>query len=173
MAIPRLAGGSPVGQYQSPLSIANTESIISELKIPANSLDVGEVFRLKAMGLLTNTTTASTGISRARCATSAGVLTGVIPAGVSSAFGAVARTNIPMVLEGMITCRAIGASGTLLGVMMPTVGNATQPVLSAAVTAAVTINTTIDQWLTLTFISGAATTSFAVYAASLVKEFYK
>lgn len=149
-------------------TIAATETQIVGFTVPANTLRVGSVFRLKAMGLLTNTTTATTGIIRVRFGTT--TLTGNVAAGISVAFGITARTSIPMVIEAMITVLTIGAGGTVLGAAFPSIGNATAPVLSAPVTVAVALDTTAAKIVELTFISGGASTSFLVTSATITQE---
>jgi hypothetical protein len=150
------------------VSIAATETSVVSMNIPANSVAVGSTFRLKAIGLFTNTAVASTSIIRVRFGPT--TLTGNIPATVSSANGATARTNIPAMFDAMVTVLTIGASGTVIGTVMPSIGNVVAPILSAANTASVVLNTTVANLVELTFNSGLATTTFQVFSASIVQE---
>lgn len=167
MTVSVLGAHAPVGRA-SAVVVANTETSVIAMPIPANTLEVGDVFRLRAIGLVTNTTTATSSVFRARIGST--TLTGNVAAGVTAAMGTTARTSIPFTVEAMVTVLSTGAGGTILGAIMPQVGNVVQPVLSAAVTAAVAVDTTAAKTLELTVISGGATTSWNILAATITKE---
>lgn len=167
MTVPELGVFAPVGRSTA-INIANTETAVLSMTLPANSLKVGDTFRIKAMGLVTNTTVASSSIVRVRAGTT--TLTGNVAAGCTAALGTTARTTIPFTIEGMVTVLSVGAAGTILGTCWPSMGNVVQPVISAPVTAAVTLDTTAAKLLELTVISGASTTAWNVLSASIVKE---
>jgi hypothetical protein len=150
------------------VSIANTETQILSMPLPANTLRVGAVYRIKVAGLWTNTTTTVTSVIRVRVGST--TLTGNIAAGISMAGGNQARTNIPFVFDAMVTVLSIGAGGTIFGVVSPTLGNVVAPVLSAPVTAAVAVDTTAAKLIEMTYISGGASTSINVISASIVQE---
>lgn len=150
------------------VTIANTETMIVSMTVAANTLVVGSTFRLRAMGLWTNTTAAATSVFRVRVGINS--LTGNIAAGISAAGGTTARTNIPFVIDAMVTVLSTGGSGTVLGAVLPSVGNVIDPVLSAPVTAAVAVDTTAAKFVELTFISGATTTSITVLSATIIQE---
>lgn len=157
----------PVGRPGN-VTIANTETSIISMPVPANWLRVGSVFRIKVMGLWTNTTTGTTSIVRVRFGTT--TLTGNIAAGISIPIVTTARTDMPFSFDAMVTVLSIGAGGTVFGAVLPTLVNLTQPVLASPVTAAVVLDTTADKLIEMTFISGGASTSIKVLAATIVQE---
>lgn len=164
------ANGS-VAARSSAVNIGNTETQVIGYTIPANTLRVGSVFRIKAMGLFTNTTTGTTAVWRIRMGTT--TLTGNIPAGVSTATGIVARTSIPFIVEAMVTVLTTGASGTAFGALFPEIGASGASVvipLTAPITASVVVDSTAAKIIELTFISGGATTTANFLAASIVQE---
>jgi hypothetical protein len=147
------------------LSVANAETAALSLPVAASDLVVGSVIRFAVWGLLTNTTAASTLVLRLRVGPA--TLTGAIVATSSFVLGVVARTNVPFYLTGAFTVLSVGAAGTAIGQLMLDANTATP--LSAGtpvVTAPVAINTTVASLAELTVLSGAATTTFVVHAAT-------
>lgn len=144
------------------LSVANTETEVVGLLIPANSLQVGTSIRFVCQGLQTNTTTASQSIHRIRIGAVATALTARgIYASWSVAMGTTARSNVPFLLTGTLTILTIGSGGTAWGVI--TVVDNASPVYAAPtsqITAAVALNTTTENQLSLTTISGVASTTW-------------
>jgi len=152
-------------------AITTTETLMNPgLLIPANALVAGATFRLKAMGFWTNTTAAVTSTVRVRCGPTIGAGVGTIAGSIAIAGGTTARTNIPFIIEAMMQVISIGAGGTMLATVFPQVGNVVQPVLSAPVTAAAAINTTVANTLGLTFVTAAATTSVTVVTCTIQQE---
>lgn len=158
----------PAAGRAAQVTIANTETQIVALAVPANNLKVGSVFRFKCGGLWTNTALSTTSIVRVRFGST--TLTGNIAASVSIACGATARANIPFVFDAMVTVLSVGAAGTVIGFVMADVGNVVAPVLSAPVTVPVVLDTTAAKLIELTYISGLALNSITVQAASVVQE---
>jgi hypothetical protein len=164
-------GDGAAAHRTSAVNIANTETQVIGYTVPANTLRVGSVFRIKAMGLFTNTTTGTTAVWRVRFGTT--TLTGNIPAGVSTATGIIARTNIPFMVEAMVTVLTTGASGTAFGALFPEIGASGASVvvpLTAPITASVVVDSTANKIIELTFISGGASTAANFLAATIVQE---
>lgn len=157
-------GSTLVSRSSSTAAIANTETQVLGLTVPANFMKLGTVFKVEAGGLFTNTL-ASNSIYRIRVG--ATTLTGATPAAMTSANGGTARTNIPFSIAGMFTVTAAGAAGTAIGYLTLTLHNTVQPVISAPVTAAVAVDTTVARVVELTFISGAATTTATFHSAAI------
>jgi hypothetical protein len=147
------------------LLVANAETAVLSLPASAGDLEVGRVVRFAVWGLLTNTTTASTMVLRLRVGPA--TLTGAVVASATFTLGVTARTNVPFFLTGAFTVLSVGAAGTAIGQLVlnastaTALGNATAPV-----TAAVAINTTVANLAELTVISGAASTTLVVHAAT-------
>ncbi len=147
-------------------SIANTLTQVVGFTAPANTLKVGTVIRFTALGLLTNTTAASTSVLTLRI--NAASLGATLEASWSCALGTTARTNCPFVIDGYITVISVGATGTAWGVLVVTCNTATALALpTTMVTAAVTCNTTQSNVVELTCISGASTTTWLFIAATI------
>jgi hypothetical protein len=148
------------------LLVANTELEVVGFVVPANTLRVGTTIRFICNGLQTNTTATSTSVHRLRIGPTS--LTGAIVGAFSYAMGAAARTNIPFMLMGTITILSLGAAGTAWGVVnLTTVPQVGTTLPTAMVTAAVAINTTIDNRVQFTTISGAATTTWRYLASEV------
>lgn len=147
------------------VSIANTETQVVGGSLAANLLLVGSVWRFRAMGLLTNTTSASTSVLRVRIGSAS--LNGAIVASWSVALGTTARTNCPFVLDGEFTVLSVGASGTALGQIVVSCNTATAIGAPTVLTAAVTIDTTASRTLELTAISGASSTTWVFHTGTI------
>lgn len=147
-------------------AIANSETQVLGVTIPAGSVAVGSTYLIIAGGLLTNTSSSTSAVFRIRHGTT--TLTGNVPATVTAATGTTARTNIPFSVEAMITVTATGSSGTVFGWLNLNLANTVQPVISSPVTAGVTLDTTADKILELTFISGGSTTTATFISAAIV-----
>lgn len=146
-------------------AIANTETVVLATNaLPTNYFQVGTLLRIRAMGIHSNTTGASTGIYRIRIGTVA--LTGAVVAQSSFVYGTTAKTNIVVVVEALVLVTTIGTSGTAIGQVQADPGyvSATTP---AGQTAAGAVNTTVSNFVALTYLSGATTTSETYHAASI------
>jgi hypothetical protein len=116
----------------------------------------GTTYRFIAFGVRTGTTS-STGIVRVRIGTT--TLTGAIAGTVTTTASTTAST---FRYEGLITIRTAGASGTALGGMLSTYG--TSLVLNQ-VTTAVTVDTTVSNFVQLTFQAGTTGDTWTFYNA--------
>lgn len=147
-------------------SIANTLTQVVGYTAPANTLAVGTVIRFKTIGLLTNTTAASTSVLTLRI--NAASLGATLEASWSCALGTTARTNVPFQVEGEIVIVSVGAGGTAFGALIVNCNTATALAApTTTVTAAVTCNTTQSNVVELTCISGAATTTWNFISATV------
>lgn len=145
-------------------AIANTETVVIQGVIPAGVLKVGSTIRLSAVGVMTNTTTATTSTWRLRIGTV--TLTGAIAASAAYVNAVTARTSATMRVDAEIMVLSIGSAGTIVGQIMPAGGSlGTTP--PAGVTTAVAINTTVQNLVEFTFISGGATTTATFHIAYL------
>jgi hypothetical protein len=148
------------------ISIANTLTQVVGATLAANRMAVGTLFRVRAMGLLTNTTGASTSILTLRI-TATSLSTPVVGSW-SVVLGTTARTDCPFSLDGMITVISLGATGTAWGMLAVNVNTTTALVApTTMITAAVTIDTTASRVVELACISGASTTAWNFTNASI------
>ena len=145
-------------------AIANTETSVLSMSLPANTLVVGNIFRFSFMALHTNNASASTSITRVRIGTTA--LLGAVAAQNSFVNGTTARTNAITHIEGTILITAIGAAGSAIGQLHVYKGyvSATTP---AGTTVPAVVVTTIDNVIALTFISGGGSASETFYAGTI------
>lgn len=156
--------GCIASRISSTPAIANTETVVVSAPLLANTLSPGTVLRIQAWGVMTNTTTASTSTYRVRIGPT--TLTGSIVASQAAPNVATARTNMPVAVMAMVTVQSVGSSGTAIGVAFP-VGGSASGVPGAGLTAAATVNTTVQNLVELTFVSGAASTSATFHSATI------
>lgn len=146
-------------------AIADTETVVVSATIPAGTLQAGDTFRIIAGGVHTNTTTPTTGSYRVRIGPT--TLTGVLPAVATLAYGGSARTDVEFMVHAQVTFRTVGASGTAIG------GVATSFIVSAntngAITSPVTVDTTVDNLIELTYQSGGASSTETYTHGSISK----
>jgi len=140
-------------------AISTTQTVIVSFTAPANSIVVGDTFRFTAY----STKTGATGSASPLCIRiGPTTLTGAIVATVT------VNTTTTGVYryEAIVTCRTIGASGTVGGAanMLYSSGIAVQ-----TITAPVTVNTTISNLVEATFQTGSSSTSTIFEYAILEK----
>lgn len=147
------------------VSIANTLTQVVGATLAANTLAVGTVFRFRATGLLTNTTSASSSVLTIRI--SSGLTTPIV-ASWTVALGTTARTNCPFVVDGEFVVLTTGATGTAWGIIAVLLNSTTALALpTTQITSAVTIDTTSSRVIELACISGASTTTWNFITASV------
>lgn len=149
LAIPR-----PVST--APPTFGATETIVYQVPIPANTLQVGSTIGITAHGIIT--ATSPTILPRLRCGT-LGTIGDAQVAALSA--GAAIATGTGWRLSASWTCRAIGAGGTCVGTFTL---DATAPAKSPT-TATTAINTTVPLFLSLTAIGGGTTPVVTVVQA--------
>ncbi len=161
-------------------AIVNAEQVAASLVIPANTLQVGTVLRVRAFGQFSQTGAAAVAQIQRLKLGPLGTTADPVLLPLTTTSNAAASTKIPFTIEFMVTCRAIGASGsvvaqatflnssttvgisgTVFTIMAPT-GAA-----PAANNGLLTFNTTVANTLSLTAITGAATSNI-VYEQVLI-----
>jgi Pectate lyase superfamily protein len=147
---------------------ATTEVSLVSATIPANTLKAGTSLRFKVFCSATQTAAAITLTVRIRVG--ATTLTGNIAATTAASSPATARTNNSMEIEGVIVFRTVGATGTVIG-GVEIDGNfwaLRTLAATAAIVAAVAVDTTQARLVELTVQASAATlTGGVVQAASI------
>lgn len=167
----RHKGAGALAVLTSDVAIANTETRVLAAVLAANYLAAGTTFRIRAAGTLTSGATGGTGTWRIRIGTT--TLTGNVATSVSPV-NANSQTNVGFSFDALVTVRASGSSGTIIGecMAMSQVGFTAPIVMASSTTATVAVDTTAaDQRLELTCISGNAgtTITFRVASIELVK----
>jgi hypothetical protein len=137
---------------------ATTETVVLSARIPANAVQVGQVFRIKGIGIYGGTN--GTPTWRVRVG-SAGTTADGIADIVSPVTGAV---NVRSAFEALLTIRSLGSAGTCQAEGYAISGAAVASTTLAAVATAA-VNTTAPWFIDLTWSSTAAT--FAVQHATI------
>ena len=140
-------------------AIANTETVVRSFTAAANTLTAGTTIRAKAVASRAGTSTTQ-GTIRLRIGTT--TLTGNI---VSTNTLTSSATAGVMYAELVGTILTTGATGTTSGGAISFYPTATVPVLST--TASVTVNTTVQNLVELTFISGTNTNTYTFISATI------
>lgn len=139
-------------------AIANTETQVLGISIPANFMVAGTSFRIRAVGRIT--TGATGGSSIFRCRIGPTTLTGNIPATLT-----VVNTNSvtagPLTIDIDVTVRSAGAGGTCIGQVVAMAQTAVPIAFNpkdtiSAISATVVVDTTVANIVELTYISGNA-----------------
>jgi hypothetical protein len=148
--------------------VANTETAIVSLTLPANTLVAGDTFRISAFGVANGDGGTPRALTlRVRCGPT--TLTGDIATSRAPDINAAASDN-GWALTGLFTVRTTGASGTCIGSFM-LVGSATQPfagnAYSTETTATQAIDTTGANILQLTAQTAVAGAHIHVHLASI------
>lgn len=154
-------------------NITTSQTKVVSLTIPANSVAVGDIFMVQAMGVCTSSTST--------------VVTFRIRLGTTTLTGNIATANTPTAnntaaadpfwISGMVTVRSTGSSGTVHGGM--TLNAGTQPFGSATrtvsgdpagnSTSTVVLDTTAAKLIELTAVTAAGTTSVNFTQAAIWK----
>jgi hypothetical protein len=143
----------------SAVAIANTETLVLGVALPADYMAAGTTFRIRAYGRLTSGATGGSSIFRCRIGTT--TLTGNIPASLTIANAALA-TAAPFVVDVLATVRTAGGSGTAIGNISAVggvVGAFTTAGDVSAISATVVVATNAAKRVELTYISGNAGTT--------------
>lgn len=154
-------------------NITTSQTKVVSYTIAANTLAVGDIFMVQAMGVCTSST--STVVTfRIRLGTT--TLTGNIAVASNPTANNTAAAD-PFWLSGMVTVRSIGSSGTVHGGM--TLNAGTQPFGAATRTASgdpagnststVVLDTTATKLIELTAVTAAGTTSVNFTQAAIWK----
>ncbi len=151
---------------------ANTsEQVAYTVTVPANALQVGTMLRMTVAGTATHTAAAVNTTARVRVGAVGSALTGNIAATTIQATNAVAQTNAQFTIDALLTIRAVGAAGTIIGAL--DLGGATYAggggvATSTSNTATVVIDTTQSRDFVLSLTQSAATlTAVTIRQATL------
>lgn len=148
----------PIAVLKTPVAVPITgpDTPILSLHIPANTLAVGSTYRLKAFALVaagSGQGTFSVGIHLGTTGTISDPMPFYIPSG--------AQPNDGPMIDGLVTIRSIGVSGSAFGQLGMTVtSNATMSANSTTTLA--TINTTVDNYLTFSCVANVNVPTFNV-----------
>jgi hypothetical protein len=140
-------------------AIANTETVVASFLAPADMMEVGTTFRIKAFGRLTSGATGGSSIFRCRIGST--TLTGNIPATLTIT-NANNATAAPFQVEMLVTVRTNGGTGSAIGNAEVTGGTTAAFTVAgniSAISATVTVDTTADKYVEFTYISGNAGTT--------------
>ena len=153
-------------------AINTTETIITgglnNARIYANMLKVGTTIRATMQGTCTSTV-ANASTWRFRLGTLGTTADGVI-ASAANSVAAASGTNIPFEAQLILTVRTIGAAATLSGYLklcntgVTGISAVTVQVVQATASA---FNSTVDNWLSATYVSAATTTTSTFQNAML------
>ncbi len=131
----------------TPGTVAAVETVIYSVPIPANALTADATIRITAAGIMTATT--PTLLMKLHCGTAGTTADAVVCATVATAVA----TGTGWTAQAFMTCRSVGSGGTVMGngfVLGTAPGKSPQ-------TAAVTVNTTVANILTMTVTGGGTT----------------
>lgn len=168
-AVAALQSGATVAATSG---INTVETVVSPtLTFPANSLQIGSVYRVRLHGTCTSTVAnASTfSLQLGPLGTAADQLVATV-----ACTAAASGTNIPFFIDFDLVCRTTGATGTVAG-FGRLLNNGVTGVSDAAVvigaTGTATIDTTVANKLTVSYLSAAATTTstFQLGLAHIIK----
>jgi hypothetical protein len=143
------------------VAIANTETNVVQLTIPAGSLALGSTYRIIGHGVRTGTNTQAPTIN-VRIGQTNGT-PGTDSIAVSPTIAGTATAS-NFFIEAYVTVRSTGSTGTILGGAQ-TVYGATTAIAENG--TAVALNTTVNNYLKLTLSSGNASNTYSFYVASI------
>lgn len=167
------AAGAPAWLYKDKLTtsaaVAATETKIASLLIPANTLQVGDIIEVIAHSRYTSTATASTDAEYLRCGATNDV-SGDIIGQLNYGNAATVRANNAELHHHQIIIRSIGNTGSAMAGMSRQRQVQTTTIGGAAYSAQ-TINTTINNYIVLSYKSGlaGATNTFEVAQIRLIR----
>ena len=154
-------------------NITTSQTQVVAYTIAANTLAVGDIFMVEAFGVCTSS---AANVVTIRIRVGSTTLTGNIAVANNPTANNTASAD-PFWINGMVTVRSIGSSGTVHGGM--TLNAGTQPFGSATRTASgdpagsststVAIDTTATKLIELTAVTAAGTTSVNFLQASIRK----
>jgi hypothetical protein len=149
-----------------PLTVNAVETVVTQIPLPALSSRVGSATHFVATGILTGTTPSI--LARLRI----GIAGTTADTQICATAAAVMTNGTAWRVEGYATVRSIGVGGTIVG-QVGTIGEAlaTANRLSAQ-TAAVAVNTTVANILSLTLVGGGTAPVITVVQAfsEIVKQ---
>lgn len=152
---------APAPVVVTPATFGATETVLTKMTLAANTIQVGTTLWFFAAGTITGTTPSL--LARLRCGT-AGT---IADAQVCATVAAVMTTATGWQIDGRVTFRAVGASGSVLG-NVRTLGDglATANRVSAQ-TATVAANTAGQLFVSLTAVGGGTSPVVTVVQADV------
>jgi hypothetical protein len=151
-------------------SIVDTEVVIMNGTVKANTLAAGDTFIMKASGVGTTSTSPGTGNFRLRFDPT--TLNGSSVC-VMAAVGIASRTTKGWTVEFTMNVRTIGGTGTIMGEAALAANITTNDLFSSPAvsitTAAKTVDTTVDNLIELTYQSAVSTSSVIVHTGYIRK----
>lgn len=146
-------------------TIANTNSSVIQLAIPANTLAVGDIIEIAAHARFNSTAVASADTTAIALGTGTPASNPVV---TSARYNnaATARTNMQAVFRGLLIVRAIGTSAAVMGQIYQE-RQVAPTVIPVANTLALTFNSTVANTISLNYISGNANASMAFEVATI------
>lgn len=151
--------GVKANSIVSTIGIANTETVVVYTIAGANTLQTGSIIKIQAFCSQSGTNAATPTV---RIRIGGTTLTGAISATLTGAVGGSAVTSN---FKGLVTIRTIGASGTANGGIVQ--NKQAVAVAANTLTTTVTINTTISNFIELTFVSGNSSNTYTFQTAAI------
>ncbi len=153
-------------------ALVNSETLVAGCTVPADLMAAGTTFRVTAAGRITTLTSPGNHVFKVRVGPT--TLIGTIAATVTAAANASITTQ-PFYLQFLVTVRTDGASGTVVGQGLVwsthvTTGAFTTLNVVGITTSAVAVDTTVENVVELTFVSGAADSSATFQNAAIAIE---
>lgn len=160
------AGLTTLASLVASLSIANVETSVVRVHIPAGTFTLGQSFDFRIWGKFTmNLNLASNSTARVRIGPTS--LSGAIICSATAVNGK-GKADCGFLFEGNVTIRALGAAGTAAGAVALW-GDVSAPFTDQIGVSAtpVLINTLIDNYLEISYISGHASAIATFGVASI------
>jgi hypothetical protein len=162
---------------------SNTETVLAQIALPANSMTVGSTYRIKVYGGFSNTlATAATTTWRVRLGTAGTTADAIVVPSPVFTSNAAATNNIAFNIEVMVTVRGTGTTGQVVamgvlnnnGATGMTTSTTNQVWPSGAApgvgTGLGSVNTTVANFLSVTAQTSTATSNVAVQISSVAVE---
>ena len=148
-------------------AIANTETNVLSVSIAANTMNVGTTYRITCAGQSAQTSAAA-GSFRIRIGTANTSADAQVA--INQPTSGTSGTTAPFYCEFLVTIFATGSSGTALGCSWLAVNSATATISNTLynvtqATSTITVNTTVANYLHLSFQSGASANTATFYIA--------
>lgn len=159
-----IARGGGIARITAPVAIANVAASVVELTLPAGLLSVGSSFRFTAYGRLTSGATPGSSIFLIRAGADVPTLANLTIANAAN------RTNAPFKVEGLMTIRSVGATGTAIAELSAIGGTSVVPFTPTGDVTSVSAPVTLDTrtgGVFLTYQSGNAGTTATFEAATI------
>jgi hypothetical protein len=152
---------APVSITSAVATSGTSPTQVVSLSIPAKTLAVGTTFAIKAFGVQ-NATAATAVIFQIHLGT-----TNTIGDPIVSSSGEAVAANGGIAADGMLTIRTTGSGGTTTAGILNTITNGAT---TSSTTTTQTVDTTADNFLTLSVSTSAGVQTIEIAAISVVKD---